>query len=129
MKHLQGVVLYAISSFWERWTSLADLWTQPLLELLVWEVSPGHATNLAQAEQAAYGSWGRAGYLAPIWTDLPLFSCGVIVLVVIVVIAFPTGGGINDKGGKSKGFNSRLGDRELLAHFPDPGHLCVHLTL
>jgi hypothetical protein len=38
-----------------------------------------------------------------------LFSCGIILLFVVVATAFPTDGVINDNGGESKGFISRFG--------------------
>ena len=46
--------------------------------------------------------------LCPFWTDLPLFSCGVIILVIIIIVtAFPTGS-TNDNSGNSKASNSRV---------------------
>jgi hypothetical protein len=39
----------------------------------------------------------------------PLFSCDSIDLFVAVVTVSLAGGGINDNGGKTKGFNSRFG--------------------
>jgi len=55
------------------------------------------------------GAGGALNTLHPSKTDIPLFSCGIIVLYVVVVAAFPTGGGTNDNGGKLKGFDSRFG--------------------
>jgi hypothetical protein len=48
--------------------------------------------------------------LHPSRTVLPLFSCGIVVLVVVVASASPTHGGINDNGGKSKGVQFEVWD-------------------
>jgi hypothetical protein len=55
------------------------------------------------------GAGGALNTLHPSRTDISSFSCGAIVLVVVVVTAFPIGEDINDNGGNSKGFDSRFG--------------------
>lgn len=59
----------------------------------------------------AVGMWGAGGALNTLGLSLkkfPLFSCGIVVFIVVVVTEFPAGGGIND-GGKAKGFGSKFG--------------------
>jgi hypothetical protein len=60
----------------------------------------------------AGGIWGTGGALVtlrPSRTDIPLYSCGIVVSFVVVVTSFLMDGDIDDNGGKSKGFESRFG--------------------
>ena len=59
----------------------------------------------------AGGTRGAGGALNTLGLSmmLPLFSCEIIDLVVVVIAVSPAGGGTNDNGGKTKGLNSRFG--------------------
>jgi hypothetical protein len=55
------------------------------------------------------GARGASGALRSSKTYFFLFSCGIIVLFVVVAAAFPADGIINDNGGESKGLISKFG--------------------